>query len=353
MAHRTRIVLAAVAAVAVVLPAAPAAGDVLGVRVVDPARAARQEAQHRWQSVADGSQRVAGVDDFYVAADAASALAARVSMAGWGAADVPVLVEALIGTANPDGGYGLAKPWDAYQDGTVNPATTSYTATTAGHVGPVLLAGYAAGAIPAAPVRRAMDFLLDVPRSHDGRCIPYSGSPADVGKPCIWNVHFGAADWVLRASRLLDYRTDDARRLADVALSWLDILTQNPRTGYWAYSSSGGGPQDLSHQLWTAQAVDSLRGTRDATTAMLSRPLWRVQARRFHDDSVAAAMSSIALFDCHYATDGTVLQYAHPSQARAFVAKSIAAQARLVVGTCFVPTRAFTARKVPVLQGLG
>src|SRR5690606_11586345 len=138
---------------------------------------------------------------------------------GWNSPRIPALVAALVATANPDGGFGLAEPWDAYQDGTVNPATTSYAATTAGHVGPVLLAGFVAGKVPREAVTRAMDSLIDLKRSYGGRCIPYSNSPYDFGKSCVWNVHFGAADWVLRASRATRHRWDDATKLAEIATS--------------------------------------------------------------------------------------------------------------------------------------
>ncbi|HEY6795857.1 MAG TPA: hypothetical protein VI248_14350 [Kineosporiaceae bacterium] len=340
------------------VPSGPAIAEGLHRMVVDPVGAQELHARERWQQVADTLEGTLTTSDtLYVAADAASTLAARVAVDGWRASDVPGLVAALLSTANPDGGYGLAKPWDAYQDGTVNPASTSYTATTAGHVGPVLLAGYAAGVVPASAVQRTIDFLLRLPRSFSGRCIPYSSSPHDLDKPCVWNVHYGAADWVLHASELLDYRTADAREFARTALSWLDDAPPDATTGYWPYSSAGGAPQDLGHQLWTAAAVDSLRGTHQAMTLMLSRSLWRTQARVAHNTGVASAMGSIALFDCRLARDATVLRYALPTAPGAsYTVKALAAQASAVLRTCFPTPRSSAAGRRatrPLLRDLG
>jgi hypothetical protein len=305
--------------------------------VAHPEVAARILAQARWQQVVDVfGQAVEPADPFYAAADAASRLAVRAQTDGWRSPQVPGLVAAVAATTEPDGGYGLAQPWDAYQDGTVNPATTSYTATTAGHVGPVLLAGYLAGAVPAQLVNRAIDSILGLPRSYGGTCIPYSNSPYDLGQRCVWNVHFGAAAFVLAASRATGWRRADADALVRAALTWLPRLPQNPVTGYWAYSSAGGAAQDIGHQLWTATSIDYLEGNGAALTAMLGRPLWRAQAAALHDINVASAMSGIALADCRFALDPTVLTYATSTAKGApYVFKAISAQAVQVVHRCF------------------
>jgi hypothetical protein len=275
-------------------------------------------------------------DELYVAADAASALSYHVQVAGWSDPAIPGLVTVLVATANPDGGYGLARPWDAYQDGTVNPATTSYTATTAGHVGPVLLAGYLAGAVSRSAVEHALDWLLDLPRAPGDVCIPYSSAPEDLGRPCVWNVHFGAAAWVKQASAATSYRRADAAALAVRATSVLQTVHVDPSTGYLPYSSSQTRPQDIGHQLWTSLSIDALTGGSDAMTAMVNGPLWRDQARRFRDYNVASAMGGIALADCRFATDRTVLTYAD-STARGtpYVFRALAAQARQVAAVCF------------------
>jgi hypothetical protein len=312
-------------------------GGGLGGRMISPVAAARVKAQSRWQRVIDVFQQAGGTADaFYGAADAASLLWLDTQANGWHSPEVPGLIAAVEATANPDGGYGLSTQWDAYQDGTVNSASTSYNATTAGHVGPVMLTGYLEGAVPAVLINRAVDSILDMPRSFDGTCLPYSNSPNDLTKSCVWNVSFGAAAFVTAASQATGYRTEDVAALDRATLTWLIRLPQNPDTGYWAYSSAGGGPQDIGHQLWTATAIDYLTGNSNTSKLMLSKSLWRAQAAVFHDSNVAASMSGIALLDCRYATDPTILTYAASTdRGKPYAFKAMSAQAKRVVQRCF------------------
>jgi hypothetical protein len=350
--------LAPVTALAVVLAlltvlagAAPARAEGLSRRLLDPVAAARVQAQRQWQQVVTDLARAArSADPVYGAADAASALWLAAQTHGWQSAEIPALVAAVAATANPDGGYGLSQRWDAFQDGTLNPADTSYNATTAGHVGPVLLAGYLAGAVPSHLLTRAIDSILDMPRSFGGSCVPYSNSRFDLHASCVWNVHFGAVAFATAAGRATGWRQADIATLTRAALTWLPRLAQNPTTGYWAYSSAGGGPQDIGHQLWTATAVDYLNGNNAALTFMLGRQLWRTQAARFHDYNVAASMSGIALINCRYATDPTVLAYAGVTTRGApYAIKAMSAQASQVVHRCFA-SAAGTAGRIQVLS---
>jgi hypothetical protein len=350
----------AIAAAGVVMAGAgePALGEGLRRPAVDPAHVGADGALTRWQDVA-GTFESAGAtpDPLFVAADAASSLTFEVRTGGWQSPKVPALVDAVVATANPDGGYGLARPWDAYQDGTVNPAATSYTATTAGHVGPILLAGYLAGAVPASVVDRALDWVLDLPRPAGEACIPYSASPHDAGRACVWNVHFGAAAWVKRASAATGHRPDDAATLVARATSVLARVAPDPVTGYLPYSSAQTRPQDIGPQLWTSVSIDYLRGTPDAIATMITRPFWRAQAKRFRDYNVASAMSGIALVDCRYATDRTVLAYAGATaRGNPYAFKALAAQAREVTQTCFTTsagTARVRARSLPGATGSG
>ncbi|MBK8076059.1 MAG: hypothetical protein IPK24_10920 [Kineosporiaceae bacterium] len=65
------------------------------------------------------------------------------------------------------GGYGLGTAWDAFGDGTRNPASTTYTVTTAGHVGWVLLEARKNDADGGA-LNGAIDALLAMPRLDQG-----------------------------------------------------------------------------------------------------------------------------------------------------------------------------------------
>jgi hypothetical protein len=310
-------------------------------------------ARQRWQEVAASFEEAgAAPDDFYVAADAASALRQEVRAAGWRSPRVPGLVAALLATANPDGGYGLARPWDAYQDGTENPATTSYTATTVGHVGPILLAGFVAGAVPATAVNRVLDWVLALPRSADNPCIAYSASPNDLGQPCVWNVHFGAAVWVRNASIATGHRRAEAAALVSAVVSTLAVARIDPVTGYLPYMAGDTRPQDIGHQLWTALSIDALRGNRQAFDAMLAGSLWRQQVERSHDYNVASAVGGIALLDCRYATDPVVLRYAGSTDGgHPYAFKALAVQAHQVVDTCFAPSGGSTPGATPAVPG--
>lgn len=336
--RRHLIIALAAGTVALSATGTPAFGQARRGPVVDATGVPRDQALRRWQEVVTrfdtaGSAR----DPFFVAADAAAALAEEVSGSGWHSPKVRRLVAALVATANPDGGYGLGRAWDAYQDGSVNPPTTSYTVTTAGHVGPILVAGYRAGVIAAPVVNRAVDWVLDLPHPGGDPCIPYSNSRNDIGRACVWNVHYAAAAWVVGASAATGHRRDDATALAATALSMLADYPPDPKTGYFPYTAAQDRPQDLSHQLWTALAIDSLRGGgRQALDAMLAGSLWREQAERFHDANVASALGRIALSDCRYATDPLVLRYASSTTGGSpYMFKTLAIQARQVINSCF------------------
>jgi len=100
---------------------------------------------------------------------------------------------------------------------------------------------------------------------------------------------------------------------------------------------------------------------------MLSRPLWRRQAERFHDYNAAAALGVITLRDCRYGTDPTVLRYAGSTEnGSPYALKVIGARARTILSTCFPADRAGVraggrpvddgrraAAVVPVLRDLG
>jgi hypothetical protein len=110
-------------------------------------------------------------------------------------------------------------------------------------------------------------------------------------------------------------------------------------TGYLPYASDQTRPQDIGHQLWTTTFIDTLRGGRQALDALLRGQLWRVQAQRFRDYSVASAMGGIALLDCRYATDPLVLDYAGSTAGgRPYAFKALAVQARNVAKQCFTPS---------------
>ena len=106
---------------------------------------------------------------------------AEATLYGWDYPDVAVILARLMALRNPDGGWGLNATADAFGDGTVNPATTSYTVTMADHVGPFLLGAYQHGLIGVEPLTTIGSILVHLPQwtLFGGVCVPYSTSPND------------------------------------------------------------------------------------------------------------------------------------------------------------------------------
>jgi hypothetical protein len=214
----------------------------------------------RWVALADQAygESVAAVD----AADSAGAFVRAQFVAslawyagerfGWQDRRTQRWLHRLYALRTPSGGYGLGAPFDAFQDGTVNPAGTAYTITEAWHVGRVLMAGYDGGGVTPRRVRQVAGFLARVPLSAGGRCPAYSDSPNDVGKPCVWNVAAAAA-WFLENVRrrgLVPRPTAARTWLAEVRAAYRADL------GEWMYQAgSATPPPDPWHNAPTVMAM--------------------------------------------------------------------------------------------------
>lgn len=180
---------------------------------------------------------------------------AWLSPSGWADPAAAVYLTRLYATANPDGGYGLNYAWDAFSNGTVNPATTTYTVTLAGYVGPVLLDGMRAGVVPRAKVQTIYDLVATAPRidSSAGRCIAYSRHANDVGTGlCVHNVSAGAAAFLLEGGK------------DGFAVPWWliqgvikrEMSAYNPTTRFWPYADRNApDPQDADHNSYTAESM--------------------------------------------------------------------------------------------------
>jgi hypothetical protein len=122
---------------------------------------------------------------------------------GWDDPRVGDYLAKVYSRRNPDGGWGLPYALDWLADGSVNPATTTYTVTLAGHVGPMLIEGYKAGKVPYADVKKVVDLLMSTPRvTYDttrGQCLGYSRVPSDA-QFCVHNVNAGAAWFLTKAN---------------------------------------------------------------------------------------------------------------------------------------------------------
>lgn len=231
----------------------PAAGQADPTRA-DNWRAIAQRALTQLQVLDTGGPQAATTLAY------AAQTTAWLSPLGWADPGAAAYLTRLYATANPDGGYGLGFAYDAHQDGTVNPATTTYTVTLAGYVGPVLLDAYRhgpAGLVPRAKVQQVFDLLVTMPRidTAAGRCISYSRSVND-SKPglCVHNVSAGAASWMLDAG------------LDGFATPWWliqgitkrELSAYNATTRFWPYKDTPSQQQDADHNSYSTESMYGL-----------------------------------------------------------------------------------------------
>jgi hypothetical protein len=174
---------------------------------------------------------------------------------GWQHTWTQTYLRTVYNLANPDGGWGLSEPYDAFGDGTLNPASTTYTVTVADHVGPVLLAGFKAGAVPWAKVQSVVDLLMSTPRIpvERGQCIAYSRAEADARPGYeVHNVSAGAA-WFLHECAAAGFGATGLHRLVtDVTVH--QVQAYRPEATWWPYIADGPN-QDADHNAYSAEAM--------------------------------------------------------------------------------------------------
>lgn len=193
---------------------------------------------------------------------------------GWNDSRTQTALSKVYAATNTDGGYGINFDWDAFQDGSVNSYSTSYTVSTADHVGPALLAGWKAGAVPASYVIGTVDSLLltRIDATPNGECMAYSRTVADRPSTagCVVNVSLGAAAYLQTVinSGILNgdtVRTDKATAIIN-RLKPLGLNTYNATTGGWSYMyKTNGQPvsanvQDWNHNAYTFESAITLYG---------------------------------------------------------------------------------------------
>jgi hypothetical protein len=229
----------------------PAAAEVDPARS-DAWRAIAQRALDRLDVLDTG-----GTQQATMLAYAAQATA-WLSPAGWADPAATAFLTRLYATQNADGGYGLGYAYDAHQDGTVNPAGTTYTVTLAGYVGPVLLDGMRAGVVPRAKVQQVFDLLATTPRidTAAGRCVAYSRSANDA-KPglCVHNVNAGAGAFLLEAG--VDGFAVPWYLVQGIAKRELSVY--NTSTRFWPYKDATSTvPQDADHNSFNTESMYGL-----------------------------------------------------------------------------------------------
>jgi hypothetical protein len=183
---------------------------------------------------------------------------------GWNDQRTRTWLQRVYALRTPSGGYGLNFAYDAYGDGTVNPANTTYTITTAWHVGRMFIDGYDAGAVPREQVVAAVTALLDTPQTAGGKCAAYSKHRNDSTKPCVWNVSAAGAWFLWRAHQRGLYPAGRGDETLAKVRTWRDYVRAHYSTSLGGWNYQEGGPNTLDdpgHLGATVQAMYELDPT--------------------------------------------------------------------------------------------
>lgn len=223
-----------------------------------------------------------------------SALWATGTLYGWADPRVQPLIAQLMAVRNPDGGWGLGYPYPAL-DGTTNPATTTYTVTLAGHVGPALLAAYKGGALAdREPLQRITQLLMGTTRyvPASGTCVSISRDASDAASAahpnrCVHNINAGVADYLTQASEA-GFGQTGLHSLV-VAITRFEVATYVPAWAGWPYFHAGATEQDPDHGGYSAQSLyfAAYPVGRESAYQLLAIPAVNDNGRRAHMRLVA------------------------------------------------------------------
>jgi hypothetical protein len=177
----------------------------------------------------------------------ASAIAHR---HGWDDPRAMHYLQLALDQQHADGGYGLNYAWDAFGDGTVNPASTNYTITYY-QVGEVVLEAYKAGKVPYSTVTDIMRALVATPRIpvSVGMGLAYSNSRYDVQPGyMVHNVAQGAALF-LKDAQLAGVKWSEAQVNGWIqGLYHQEVSAYHPDLHGWPYRNGGSqAVQDAAH----------------------------------------------------------------------------------------------------------
>jgi dienelactone hydrolase len=151
-------------------------------------------------------------------------------------------------------GWGLGAPWDAFQDGSMNSASTVYTYTTA-RIGLALLEAYRSGKAPWAleEAHRATRSLVEqAGYNRFPQGIAFRYSDADTDRPyTVHNVNAATAQF------LLDWQSvsGDQRYRNLVRRSFDYLISQQDPDGQWAYRLGSTGRNDTVHHALIVEAL--------------------------------------------------------------------------------------------------
>ncbi|HET8614638.1 MAG TPA: hypothetical protein VFL94_03860 [Actinomycetales bacterium] len=321
-------------------------GTAVSRPVEDGAALSAAAAEKSWREVTEHqyATALAAADVMHDSATTGFEIVMRAHRDGWTDPAIAPLVRRLLDLRNADGGWGLSSAWDAFGDRTINPATTTYTVSTADHAGPALLGAWEQGLVTDADLRGAVDSLLATPTWSvpGGLCVSYSTSAYDTGK-CVPNVSFGAAAWLKEVRQATGWSIPRLDEVVDGVTGASRYLFQEA-TGYWAYSdlpSQRTVPQDPAHQGYTLESMLGLSpALAETATATFLRPWW-LQPTRYTAVMYGNGQSRVAFTDCTGAARSPALLEAfrsittQPGQEAKFLALQYAVYGQRVLDTCF------------------
>lgn len=197
---------------------------------------------------------------------------AQSSPQGWLDPQARQYLDRALSTQHPDGGFGIGYEWDAFADGTVNPAGTGYTVTIVTHLGDAVLAAYPHGLVDASVVQAMVDKVESIPSTpKQPDCIAYSDNPNDhLGGYCTHNVNAAAAVFLLQASSL-GFDVDEVRAVR--MLMHEVAALRSDKT--WLYMTGRTKPNDPDHGAYQLKSVSQILPelTQPIINDQMSRPL--------------------------------------------------------------------------------
>lgn len=179
------------------------------------------------------------------------AMEASARLRGWDDQRTRRYLDKILSQKNPDGGYGLGYAYDVLDDGTLNPATTTYTVTDVHHVGEGFLLAYEAGVLAKAELQNLVNLTMTTSRINTaaGECVAYSRHPNDaVSYACIHNVNAGAGMFLLKANALGVGRTGLAALVEGIGRRESAAFLADQRTWRYADTRTLSDADHLSYQ---------------------------------------------------------------------------------------------------------
>jgi hypothetical protein len=173
---------------------------------------------------------------------------------GWDDPTTTAYLNKIRSMKNPDGGWGLPCAYDQLGDGTVNPITTTYSVTLAGHVGATFLEGYKHGVVSFTELRAIVVMLKNFPQINtaQGTCVAYSNATGDRAPgTCVHNSNAGVAAFLLDANAAGVGTAGIAQLAEDVTRR--EVYAYRPATRDWPYSelrTADTDPDHTSYSVW-------------------------------------------------------------------------------------------------------